>query len=53
MCKLPMHGRNLYKTFLKLISHDSRKIINKIKVGENTETRVCLWFSRLASLLQH
>jgi len=48
--------------FVKLLLHDSGQIISfellynittKIKDGENTETRVCPWFSRLASLLQH
>jgi len=62
MCKLPMYERNLCKTFVKLLLHDSRQIISliliynittKIKDEKNTETRVCLWFSCLASLLQH
>lgn len=62
MCKLPMYEINLYRTFVKLLLHNSRQIIifilkhnmtTNIKNGENTETGVCLWFSRLVSLLQH
>lgn len=59
MCNLPMYGCNLYETFVKLLFHDSTQFIDfiimyiptKIKDGQDTETRVSLWFTRLASLL--
>jgi len=62
MRKLTMHGRNLYGTFVKLLLHGSIQIIDfiimnvptKIKDGQDTETRVSLWLTRLvlsASLL--